>query len=279
MKNLLSFFLFLISFTTKAQFYYSDILGTEELNQRMKNYTANKVLSVNAVPFNAEGTKTNDFIELQEIKENGKLLKVSSFNDNAKSTVYYRFDDNGKLINQVDSTNGAKSIFDFKYDNSGRLTSVLNRVSDADNTVTITESHQWFYNANGKPEKMLKIINSRDSTTYLFSPDERNNVADEVEIRRKTRYDSVLFYYDAQNRLSDIVRFNKKARKLLPDFMFEYDNDNRVIQKIATVSDTRIAYIIWRYQFNEKGLKTKEVLFNRYKQQTGRIEYRYTFGS
>ena len=246
----------------------------------MKNYRDNKINSVNATAFSAEGVKNTDFIELQEIKENGRLLRISSFSENVKTIVLYRFDDNGKLINQTDSAaNGAKSVFDFKYDNAGKLISVLNKVSDPDNGVRVTEDHYWVYNSNGKPEKMWRIVNKKDSTLYLFSPDQRNNVADEIETRNKVRRDSVLYYYDAQNRLSDIVRYNKKASRLLPDFMFEYDDKDRVIQKISTVSDIRIAYIIWRYQFDERGLKVKEALFNRYKQQTGRIEYRYTFGN
>jgi len=246
----------------------------------MKNYWDNKINSVNATAFSSEGVKNTDFIELQEIKENGRLLKISSFSENVKTTIFYRFDDNGKLINQTDSAaNGAKSVFDFKYDNAGKLMSVQNKVSDPDNGVRVTEDHYWLYNSSGKPEKMWKVVNKKDSTLYMLSLDERNNVADEIETRNKIRRDSVLYYYDAQNRLSDIVRYNKKAGRLLPDFMFEYDDKNRVVQKISTVTDVRIAYIIWRYQFDERGLKVKEALFNRYKQQTGRIEYRYTFGN
>lgn len=279
MKNLLSLLFFFYATSAQSQFYYNDIIGTEELNQRMKNYTANKVASVNAIGFDAEGIKNTDFIELQEVKENGRLLKISSYAEKVKSTIYYRFNETGKLASQTDSANGAKSVTAYQYDKNGKIISVFNTVSNIDNDVKIYEEHKWIYNTTGQPEKMWKIMNGKDSTLYQFSMDERNNIADEILIRKGIRFDSVLFYYDAQNRLSDIVRYNKKAGKLLPDFMFEYDGNNQVIQKISTVSDTRIAYIIWRFQFNEKGLKTKEVLFNRYKQQTGRIEYRYTFGS
>lgn len=280
MKNLISLSFIFIAFAANSQFYYNDILSTEELSLRMKSYRDNKINSVNATAFSPEGVKNNDFIEMQEVKENGRLLKISNFSENVKTTVFYRFDENGRLINQTDSAaNGAKSVFDFKYDNAGKLMSVLNKVSDPDNGVRVTEDHYWIYNSNGKPEKMWKIVNKKDSTLYLFSLDERNNVADEIETRNKIKRDSVLYYYDAKNRLSDIVRYNKKANKLLPDFMFEYDDKDRVIQKISTVSDVRIAYIIWRYQFDERGLKVKEALFNRYKQQTGRIEYRYSFGN
>ena len=88
----------------------------------------------------------------------------------------------------------------------------------------------------------------------------------------------IYYYYDDKNRLSDIVRYNLKCERLLPDIMFEYDDQNRVIQKITTTSNIALGYLIWRYIFDEKGLKTKEALFNKNKQITGKIEYTYTFG-
>ena len=59
--------------------------------------------------------------------------------------------------------------------------------------------------------------------------------------------------------------------------LFEYDDKDRVIQKITTTSSIKLGYLIWRYIFDEKGLKTKEALFNDDKQLTGKIEYSYTF--
>ena len=61
----------------------------------------------------------------------------------------------------------------------------------------------------------------------------------------------------------------------LPDFLFEYDDSDRVIQKITTTSGKKIGYFIWRYVFNEKGLKTKEALFNKDKELQARIDYTY----
>jgi hypothetical protein len=34
-------------------------------------------------------------------------------------------------------------------------------------------------------------------------------------------------------------------------------------------------YLIWRYSYNENGMKEKEVVFNKQKELLGRIEYRY----
>ena len=125
---------------------------------------------------------------------------------------------------------------------------------------------------------MWRIINDTDSLELRFSPDENGNTGDEKTYRRGIEAGTVYYYYDDKGRLSDIVRYNTKAKKLLPDIMFEYDDSDRVIQKITTTSSLNLGYLIWRYLFNEKGLKTREAMFNNDKELTGKIEYSYTFG-
>ncbi|MBS1656331.1 MAG: hypothetical protein JSU05_15870, partial [Bacteroidetes bacterium] len=81
-----------------------------------------------------------------------------------------------------------------------------------------------------------------------------------------------------KNRLTDIVRYNEKLKKLLPDYMFEYSDAGQVIQKITVPANRAAGYLIWRYQYNNNGLKTKEACFDKDKQLTGKIEYVYSFG-
>ena len=98
--------------------------------------------------------------------------------------------------------------------------------------------------------------------------------------QRGVRSEPVYYYYNENNQLTDIVRFNKKAKRLLPEYMFEYSEDNRVIQKI-TVPANSFDYLIWRYQYNQQGLKTKEAIYSKddKRKQLGRIEYQYFFGT
>ena len=63
----------------------------------------------------------------------------------------------------------------------------------------------------------------------------------------------------------------------MPDYLFEYNENDQVIQKITPLSNLSLGYLTWRYAFNENGLKTKEALFNKSKNMTGKIEYQYTF--
>jgi hypothetical protein len=68
------------------------------------------------------------------------------------------------------------------------------------------------------------------------------------------------------------------VNKLLPEYMFEYSPANQVIQKITVPANSN-NYLIWRFQYNNQGLKTKEAIYNKQKQLTGKIEYQYSFSS
>jgi len=243
----------------------------------MKTYLANKVQTVSAKGIDPQGRQTNDFSELQEVKENGVALKITTRNNTNNTIFYNRFDNQGRLISITDSSTAIQSTTTYEYDANGKITLVKNNIKDTANDFNQAEIHKWIYTADGKPVKMWRTINDADSLEIRFSPDENGNTGDEKTYRRGVEAGTVYYYYDYKNRLTDIVRYNTKAKKLLPDIMFEYDDSNRVIQKITTTSSLNLSYLIWRYLFDEKGLKTKEALFNNDKELTGKIEYSYTF--
>ena len=278
MKNIILAIATLGCFTLQAQYYYNDINGTGETNRQMKTFLTNKVKTVTAKGVNPNGMQATDFTELQEVKENGMALKVTTRN-NSNTTIYYnRFDNQGRLISISDSSTGMQSITTYQYDATGKILLVINSIKDTANDFNQIETHQWIYNIAGIPEKMWRIINQTDSLEIRFAPDENGNIVDERTYKKRLETAVVYYYYDEKNRLSDIVRFNKKLNRLIPDIMFEYDDSDRVVQKITTTSSLNLGYLIWRYLFNEKGLKTKEALFNKDKELTGKIEYNYTFG-
>jgi YD repeat-containing protein len=121
-------------------------------------------------------------------------------------------------------------------------------------------------------------MNTSDTTEVRFTLDDKGNVTEELPFIKKKSGEKLYYYYDDKGRLTDIVRYNVKARRLLPDYMFEYSATNQVVQKITTLSTIGLGYLIWRYAFDNNGLKTKEATFNRDKVMTGKIEYSYRFG-
>ena len=277
MKCLSLIVLGLISFQATAQYYYNDIIGTTETNRLMKNYRANKVKMVTTVGIDQYGAKNDTYGEVQEVRENGTVLKTSTRN-NAQVSVYYnRFDAQGRLISITDSSAGLINVITYQYDAEDRIKLIQNTTADAANDFNQIESHHWTYDATGNPLKMWRTINNADSLEIRFIPDENGLPGDEKTFRRGIETGAVYYYYDENKRLTDVVRYNLKLKKLLPDMMFEYDEQNRVIQKITTTPSLKVSYLIWRYIYDNKGLKTKEALFNDDKQLTGKIEYSYTF--
>lgn len=109
---------------------------------------------------------------------------------------------------------------------------------------------------------MWRIINNSDSLEVVFLKDEAGNIGYERTYKKGVEKEVIYYYYDEKKRLTDIVRYQSKVKRLIPDIMFEYDDNDRVIQKITTTSSLNMKYLIWRYIFNSKGLKTKEALFN-----------------
>lgn len=280
MKCLLFLLLSFSCFAANAQYFYNDIISTEETNKLMKSYKANNVRTVSATGVDKNGAKATDFSEFQEVKENGTALKSSSFNNMNKSVVYSRFDNQGRLISLTDSSSTVRSVITYSYDDAGKISSIENIVTDAANDFNQTETHKWSYNAAGKPSSMWRIISSAgnsDSLEICFVTDEDGNAGEERTFRKGVETGYLYYYYDDKNRLTDVVRYNAKLKKLLPDLMFEYNESDRVVQKITPTSSLTLGYLIWRYVFDDKGLKTKEALFNDDKQLTGRIDYSYTF--
>ncbi|MBK9380281.1 MAG: RHS repeat protein [Chitinophagaceae bacterium] len=284
MKILLLPVTLLTSLALQAQYYYNDIIGTQETNNLMKSYVANKVKTVSATGYDNRGVKATDFSEFQEVKENGRVLKNSSINNFNKTVVYSRFDEKGRVINITDSSTAIQSSTTYTYDATGRVSQILNVVKDSASDFDHSETHQWFYSASGKPEKMWRILNNTgaentiDSLEVRFITDEDGNTAEEKTYKKGVETSYLYYYYDDRNRLLDIVRYNTRLRKLMPDIMFEYDEKDNIAQKTTTTSSLHLGYLIWRYIYDEKGLKTKEVLFNNDKQITGKIEFSYIFG-
>ena len=274
MKKLPFLLLLLLFIHANSQYYYKDLVSAADITRLMKTYTTNNIQKISAKGITPEGSPSSEFSEMGEV--NGTTLKVTTNNNKAISTLKFNFNDRGQLISSVDSAINVKGTSTYTYDANGKIISISNSATDADSSgdFSQTEVHQYIYK-DGKLDKMWRIINKADSLEVRFVTDEHGNVIEERNFRRGVLADPIYYYYDDRNRLTDIVRFNYKANRLLPDYLFEYDDNDRVIQKITTTSGNNLGYLTWRYLFDEKGLKTKEALFNKDKQLQGRIDYSY----
>ncbi len=275
MKLLFATVIILASSKISAQHFYKDIIGTKETAATLRGYVQNKVSRVLLSTYNANNTRDEDFSVDQQFAK-GELRTITRSDLNNQSTLISYTDGDSRVIKTIDSSAVVVTTTNYKYNPLGQLLSMNSFSSDSAKTTTQREEHLWQY-IDEKPVKMLRIKNSTDTAFVNFKLDENGNVIEEAEVRKGIAAEPVYYYYDSKNRLTDIVRYNRKAKKLLPEYMFEYSPAGQVIQKI-TVPSNNDNYLIWRYQYNSQGLKIKEVIYNKQKELAGKIEYQYSFG-
>jgi len=274
MKLLTLITLLLIATTSNCQYYYKDIIGSEQTTNLLKAYKTNKVNRVVVTSYDGENTKMDEFYVEQQFTPEA-LKTITRSNVSNESILISYIDANNRVTKTIDSSDVVTSYTNYTYNSDGLLLSTISSSADTGKTSTQTEQHIWQYQ-NRKPVSMLRIKNNNDTTYIRFRVDDKGNVSEEQETHKGITAEPIYYYYDDNGRLTDIVAFSKRAKRLLPEYMFEYSTANQVIQQI-TVPDNSSQYTIWRYQYDDKGLKIKEAIYNKQKQLTGKLEYQYSF--
>ena len=121
---------------------------------------------------------------------------------------------------------------------------------------------------------MIRIKVKADSTIIRFKKDENQNITEELWLKKGRILEHYYYYYNDKAQLTDIVRFNAKAQQMLPDFLFEY-NDNGAISTLTQIPQGSSDYVIWQYVYDERGLKIKDVLFDKHHELLGTVTYTY----
>jgi hypothetical protein len=256
-----------------AQYYYKDILTNKELVAEMARMKEQKVRSVSLKSFEGDGSPSEGFFCEKKISRNYSTAETMSRSDiTGISSFTASFNSKGQLLQTTDSSNISSSTSIFSYTADGQIQSIASSVrsSDDDFQNEITEAHYYEYNDKGVPVKMIKVKNNTDSTVYVFSTDENNNVG--IEKNTKTG-DTYYYYYDSKKRITDVVRLNTQSQKMLPDYIFEY-NYGGLLTQMTSIEDGSSNYFIWRYTY-ENGLRVKEKCFSKEKRLLGTIEYEY----
>jgi YD repeat-containing protein len=271
-KNLLFLALF-IYYTANSQYYYNDILSTQQTNTQYKLLRSNTIKSIKAFSYEDETTLTENFLLEVAFNKLGREM-VTTTSANGINTLLTSSYQNNRVIKSVQNAARVENTITYLYDATGKIQSLTTSTIDTFMKSNLTEQHLWQYNANNQPSLMLRIKNGSDTTKIEFVYDEFGNVGEEHWKRNGRTTESYYYYYNDKKLLTDIVRYNSRAKKMLPDFMFEYDDKGRVNQMIQVTTGSS-SYVTFKYSYNEKGLKQSETVFNKLKQQVGHIEYAY----
>lgn len=262
-----------------AQFYYKDVLSTQETGAKQQVYKTNHVRKVTVRNYNPDGSENKDFVCEQTLNPSfTSVATLTGSSATGQSLLTSYFDDSTRLIRSVDSSATSATITVYTYTSTGSLLSIRSDSHTTNDTVhynnKTVEVHTWQYGPSGQPAAMLSIKNGSDTTWVTLKTDDQGNVTDELSYHQGGVLQHYYYYYDDTRHLTDIVRFNTQLQRMVPDYMFEYSPSGSLDQMtIVQVLDNN--YLIWRYEYDDNGLRVKELCYDRSKELVGSIGYEY----
>lgn len=274
MRYLLTLALLAFFSHSYSQYYFNDIVSTQNSNEQYRLLRAAKIHKIKATSFEPDNTITSGFLLEQEISPDGKKSVITTATTSGKTTSTTHTYENGRIKRTQSLGSGIENKTEYTYNDKGQVLRVVLTTTDTAMRYTTIESHEWAYNDAGKPLSMLRIKNKADTTQIVLIKDEKDQVAEEHWKKKNRDIETYYYYYDSSNRMTDIVRYNTRLKKLIPDFQYEYDANNRISQMTQIFLGSG-NYVVWKYTYNDKGLKSSESAFGKEKALVGRIEYSY----
>lgn len=269
-------FICLLAVTAHSQYYYNDLVVAGEQMKKRAVWLKQRVKSVRFNSYDGNNQPIEGFKCEQNVKNNFTeitTITTTTLSGATENTAF--FNTGGQLIKTVDTSDGNKTVITYLYDANNRITDVTSIATSPGNYIN-KEQHLWSYDNAGKPLRMLKIKNNSDTTYVTFVPDEKGNPGEEKSIRQGQALPTRYYYFDDNNRLTDIVRYIPRVKKLFPDYIFEYDAQDHITSMLVTIEGTG-DYQKWLYTYDEKGLKVKDECFSKTKVLIGKVEYKYQF--
>lgn len=275
MKPLLTAFLLLTcAQAIHAQYYYNDVIAAVQADKQYQSLKKNHIKEVNGSSFEADGNAAEGFLLSQQLTADYSKITTNAAYPSAGRSHTVHFYDHNQLTRTEDSSARVLTSTTYTYDEEQHLKLIRTTTDDPFMNSRSEEIHQWEYQTNGVPAGMLKITDGQDTTFVSFQYDDLGNISEEQWTRKGQILETYYYYYNDQKQVTDIVRFNARAKRLLPDFLFEYDAAGRISQTTQVTAGSS-NYIVWKYVFNQQGLKVRDLCYNKQQQMVGRIEYAY----
>jgi YD repeat-containing protein len=274
MKIILVFIACFAALDGYSQYFFNDIVSTQTSNDQYKLLRSGRIKKLTGTSYEPDNTVSEGFLLEEDISMDGKRITVNTGISGGKpGTTTYTYE-LSKLRRSRSYSNGIENRTEYIYNDKGRIQQISLITTDTAMKYTSTEVHEWTYTAAGEPASMLRIKDKTDSTQVVFVRDEKGLIAEEHWKKKGRDIETYYYYYDDAGRLTDIVRYNTRLRKLVPDFQYEYDVHNRII-RMTQISLGSASYFVWKYTYDERGLKLSETAYDKEKKIAGRIEYTY----
>lgn len=258
-----------------AQYYYKDIISNRQALAERSVLKEQKLRNILVHSF--EGNREPSpgfFCEKKISKDYRRVATYTKSNITGKALLTTYYNGNDQLLQSTDSSELAVSTSVYRYDDKGNIVSIVStsHSNDDDFATRLVEEHRYEFDAKGRPVTMLRTRNNKDTASIIFTVDDHGNVTDEIDMGKNGKH--YYYYYNEKNRLTDIVKFNVVKNKLLPDFIFEYNNAGQVTQMVTVEEGANSDYYTWKYVYND-GLRIIEKCFSKENILLGYFEYEY----
>jgi hypothetical protein len=256
-----------------AQYYYKDIMSTLQQNKEFSILKNGNIKLIRITSFDENDQPSDGFFCEKKINKTfTQSQMLSKSNITGQSLLVTDYNNNGDVVKTTTHTPTTNNIVEFQYDQNHNISLITtNTIADGDSS-GITETHEYIYE-NGKLVKMLRKKNNTLISTITFVADDKGNIIEEDPAGNSIDK-KYFYYYDDHNRLTDVVHFNVVAKRLLPDYMFEYSAGYEPKQMIS-VDETGRNYFIWKYAYDDKKLPEIQKCFSKEKQLLGTIQFDY----
>jgi len=260
-----------------GQFFFQDIVTAGNTSKNYLLLKTGKVKKATVTSIEPDGNETENFSIVQLVEApKGQLTTITTSGMTGTSMLITNFNAKDLPVKITDSSTNTVNTVSYNYDAGGKLLLLSSQSHEPGDTnrYTIREDHQFTYNTAGQLVKMLKVKDQYDTLIVVFVPSENGLPGEEQWFKKNRKIETWYYYYDDKARLTDIVRFNTTAQKMLPDYVFEYNANGQLSQQTVVQPGTNF-YRLWLYDYDDKGLKKSETIFNKGKEQEGRIIYSY----
>lgn len=274
MKILFSLLTVVLATTNiSAQYYYNDILNIRKLNAEYASIRSAGNHLIVLKSFEEDDSPSDGFFCEKKFNKDfsaSSMISKSYITGEAVLNAVYK---DGRIVKAVNETPTTTNTTTYAYDSAGNLLSVSTMTLGNADSATFSEVRTYEYDQHNLPLQMKKSRDGKQLATIHFVKDEKGNIIEETP-QAGSDGRKYYYYYDEQNMLTDIVHYNEIAKKLLPDFMFLYD-ENGILKQMISVDETARNYLIWKYAYTQNGLPEIQKCYSKEKRLLGTIQYEY----
>jgi len=273
MKKTILLALSILAFVARgfSQYYFQDIYNTQQTVATMALLKENKVKTQQVLTLDADMQPDRDFRCERNLNPTYRQMRAQTQSSSTGySAMISTFSAKGQLTKTLDSSGASVTTTQYRYDEGGRLQYISSTSIARDSKLRFDESRTYRYDTAGRLQELIQRKGG-DSTVVAFKTDSAGNVIEELDTRRGTK---IYYNYDKAGRLTDVYRYQPAKKRMLPDYIFEYNAQGKLV-KMTTVNAQTSSYTIWQYEYQPNGLPLSETCYGKGKELLGMVKYGY----